>query len=175
MLSVITGPMFSGKTTRLLNFANNVGTGYQLFKPHLDDRYSHTEVCSHVGKSLPATVIKDSFELIPRASVTFILIDEGQFFDFSLPYRIEQLLKLDYQITVAGLDMDYKGRPFDPMGQILAMADKVEKLKSECYRCGCEAGRTFRLTEGEERVMVGGSETYAPICFKCSVKEKEDE
>lgn len=174
MLTAITGPMFSGKTTELLRRFKETSRS-QLFKPKLDDRYSDSRVVSHGGIGETATVVRGGWDIRPNAGIEHVFIDEAQFFDMDIVLRLEELLRLNYSITVAGLDLDYRGREFNEMGAILALSDEVIKLAAICSECLLPARRTKRLTDGVDVVMVGGSEAYAPVCVRCHSKEKEYE
>jgi len=171
-IEVITGCMFSGKSEELirrLRRAIIARQRVQVFKPALDDRYSATQVVSHSRWRLEAERVGQAREILqrldPRTEV--VGIDEAQFFDESLPEVCSHLANLGKRVIVAGLDMDFRGKPFGPMPQLLAIAEEVEKVQAICARCGAPASYTQRLTADQEQVLVGAADTYEARCRHC--------
>jgi thymidine kinase len=171
-IEVITGCMFSGKSEELirrLRRAIIARQRVQVFKPALDDRYSATQVVSHSRWRLEAERVGQAREILqrldPRTEV--VGIDEAQFFDESLPEVCSHLANLGKRVIVAGLDMDFRGKPFGPMPQLLAIAEEVEKVQAICARCGAPASYTQRLTADQEQVLVGAADTYEARCRRC--------
>jgi len=171
-IEVVAGPMFSGKSEELIRLLRRAAIArqrVQVFKPALDNRYSEGDVVSHSQWRIPCQVVENAAEvrrrLDPRTEV--VGIDEAQFFDDELPRICTHLANLGKRIVVAGLDMDYRGVPFGPMPELLAIAEKVQKIQAICARCGAAAGYTQRLTEDQERVVVGASDVYEARCRRC--------
>ena len=176
-IEVITGCMFSGKTEELirrLRRAQIAKQSVKIFKPIIDERYSNDSIVSHSEQSLPSIQIKDINEvrqLIGNAQV--IGIDEAQFFSEDIIYICEELANEGKRVIVAGLDQDYRGVPFEPMPQLLAIAEYITKSLAICVNCGNPADRTQRKTTSSERVIVGASDIYEARCRKCHYIPKE--
>lgn len=171
-IEVITGCMFSGKSEELirrLRRAIIARQRVQVFKPVIDQRYSVTEVVSHSGFRLEAERVARAEEILRRldARTEVIGIDEAQFFDEALVRVCSHLANLGKRVVVAGLDMDFRGLPFGPMPQLLAIAEEVEKVHAICARCGAPAAYTQRLSEQQEQVVVGANELYEARCRRC--------
>ena len=171
-LEVICGPMFSGKSEELirrLRRAQIAKQRVQIFKPALDDRYSSDRIVSHSEQSLQAQVVKSSDELVARLDdrVEVIGIDEVQFFDGKIVEVCERLANMGKRVLVAGLDLDYRGVPFDPVPQLMAKAEYVTKTLAVCSRCGAAASRTQRLVASDERIVVGAVDAYEARCRRC--------
>lgn len=171
-IEVIAGSMFSGKTEelmRLIKRAQIARKPVQVFKPKIDNRYSADQVASHNQAYIPAVVIETSAEIYrhlnPQTEV--VGIDEGQFFDPELVDVCNELADRGLRVIVAGLDTNYRGEPFHPMPELMAVAESVHKLRAVCVVCGASALRTQRLTEGTQNVLVGGSQSYEPRCRSC--------
>lgn len=167
-LIVICGPMFAGKSTALLKAFRGATAGTsRLFKPAMDTRYDKDAVVTHDGIRGAAMPIR-AMPSIPDAIRT-VFLDEVQFmedpwFEGNLPEEIFTLLSRGISVWTSGLDMDAWGVPFAVTAQLLAMADEVFKLKSACHSCGDVAGMTTLLGSSQDRVTLGGSDTYAPSC-----------
>jgi thymidine kinase len=175
-IEVVTGPMFSGKSEeliRLLRRASIARQRVQVFKPALDNRYTANDVVSHSKWRLPCEVVERAEEILarlePRTEV--VGIDEGQFFDDELPRVCGHLANLGKHVIVAGLDMDYRGVPFGPMPELLAVAEQVHKIHAICTSCGAPASYTQRLTEAKEQVVVGSADAYEARCRRCHEPE----
>ncbi len=185
-IEVICGSMFSGKTEELLRRIRRAQIARiktQLFKPQLDDRYSLYHVQSHNSSRMPSTAIQRAEEVLERLEdhTRVVGIDEAQFFDASLIPVIQKLAYRGILVLVAGLDMDYLGRPFGPMPQLLAIAERVTKLSAVCVQCGEPASRTQRLASSQSPshslapsvtpdaapVHIGASESYEARCRFC--------
>jgi len=171
-VEVICGPMFSGKSEELirrLRRARIARQGVQVFKPVIDDRYAEDEIVSHSEMRIQARRVHAARGILERleADTQVIGVDEAQFFDRSLVEVVETLADDGRRVIVAGLDQDYLGRPFDPMPELLAMAEAITKTLAICMMCGNPAGRTQRLVSSEERIVVGGSRAYEARCRTC--------
>ena len=173
LIEVITGPMFSGKTTELISritHARISGLAVQVFKPWIDSR--STAVRSHDGLSIDATSIGEAREILEllEPETTVIALDEGQFFDHGIVYVSNLLARQEKRVIVAGLDMDFRGEPFGPMPCLLATAEIVDKRFALCTVCEQPAAFTQRLVNGapagssDPLVVVGSGELYEPRC-----------
>ena len=171
-IEVVTGSMFSGKSEELirrLRRAQIARQRVQIFKPRVDDRYASDQIVSHSEMKMPSQVVAGSEEILQRLDdgTEVVGIDEGQFFDAGIVPVVNALADRGLRVIVAGLDQDYMGRPFEPMPQILAVAEYVDKILAICMRCGAPANRTQRLTAATDRVVVGGAEEYEARCRRC--------
>jgi thymidine kinase len=171
-VEVITGSMFSGKSEELIRRIRRAQIArqkVQIFKPRVDDRYAADQIVSHSDMKLPSQVVASAREILERTETgtEVVGIDEGQFFDPSLVQVVNALADRGIRVIVAGLDQDYMGRPFEPMPQILAIAEYVDKTLAICMRCGAPANRSQRLVEATDRVVVGGSHEYEARCRRC--------
>jgi thymidine kinase len=167
--------MFSGKTDELIRRlvrATIAKQKVQVFKPSIDIRYAVEKIASHAGSQYDAVPVPSAAEIINKieAGTTVVGIDEAQFFDPQVAETAQQLADRGIRVIVAGLDMDFRGEPFGPMPQILAKAERVDKLHAICMVCGDEASRTQRLVNGSPAryddpvVIVGASELYEARC-----------
>jgi len=174
-VEVICGSMFSGKTEemiRRLRRAVIARQKVQVFKPVIDNRYNASKVTSHAGLDFEAIPISDSSEIMKnmRDDTTVVGIDEAQFFDDGIVEIIERLANHNIRVIVTGLDMDFRGEPFGCVPELLARADKIDKLQAICMTCGEPANRTQRLVDGKPAhyedpiVIVGASEMYEARC-----------
>jgi thymidine kinase len=171
-IEVIAGSMFSGKSEELirrLRRAQIARQRVQIFKPALDDRYSALAIVSHSAMTIPSESVCGSAELEGRVDpdTEVVGIDEGQFFDAGLPAVCAALAAAGRRVIVAGLDQDYRGKPFEPMPQLLATAEYITKTLAICMVCGGPANRTQRLVASQDRVLVGASGTYEARCRHC--------
>ena len=170
-VEVITGSMFSGKTEELirrLRRSQYAGLKVEIFKPSLDKRYSETRVVSHDDKSIVSTPVDNASAILLYASdVDVVGIDEAQFFDISIVEVCNQLADNGIRIVVAGLDMDFMGKPFGPMPALLAIAEYVTKVHAICMRCGNLAQYSFRKSEEAQVVLLGEKNLYEPLCRNC--------
>ena len=184
-IEVICGSMFSGKTEELIRRVRRAQIArqkVQVFKHSLDARYAQREVTSHNGlqwEAIPVESVQQLRSLI-EMDTTVVAIDEGQFFDEGLVDLCEELADRGVRVIVAGLDMDFRGEPFGPMPQLMARAERVDKLQAICVVCGGPASRTQRLIDGEPAayddpvILVGADEVYEARCRGChQVREKK--
>jgi thymidine kinase len=171
-IEVVTGSMFSGKSEELirrLRRAQIARRKVQIFKPALDNRYSDSHIISHSEMRIPSESLTSSRALLHRvlADTEVVGIDEGQFFDAELPSVCNLLADQGKRVIVAGLDQDYLGKPFEPMPQLLAIAEYITKTLAICMVCGAPANHTQRLVASSERVLVGAQGTYEARCRRC--------
>ena len=170
-IEVICGSMFSGKTEELirrLKRAKIANLKVEIFKPSIDVRYNEQQVVSHDANAIISTPIDNSQTILLMANdVDVIGIDEAQFFDPQIIQVCETLALRGIRVIVAGLDMDYKGNPFGPMPQLLAIADYITKLHAICVVCGNIANISYRKINTSGQVLIGEMETYEPRCRKC--------
>jgi thymidine kinase len=171
-IEVITGSMFSGKSEELirrLRRAQIARRKVQIFKPAIDDRYGGGHITSHSEMRIPSEDLASSRELLDRVlpDTEVVGIDEGQFFDAELPAVCNALADQGKRVIVAGLDQDYLGKPFEPMPQLLAIAEYITKTMAICMVCGAPANHTQRLVASSERVLVGAQGTYEARCRHC--------
>ena len=170
-IEVITGSMFSGKTEELirrLRRAQFAGLKVEIFKPSLDNRYSENRVVSHDDKSIHSTPVDNaSAILLYVGDVDVVGIDEAQFFDSSIVDVCNKLADDGMRIVVAGLDMDFMGKSFGPMPELLAIAEYVTKVHAICMRCGNLAQYSYRKSEEAQVVMLGEKNLYEPLCRDC--------
>jgi thymidine kinase len=171
-IEVITGSMFSGKSEELirrLRRAQIARQKVQIFKPVIDDRYAADHIVSHSEMRIASENVRSSDELVQRVAkdTEVVGIDEGQFFDLNLPAACNTLANLGKRVIVAGLDQDYLGRPFEPMPQLLAIAEYITKTLAICVVCGDPANHTQRLVASKDRVLVGASGMYEARCRHC--------
>lgn len=180
-LTVIAGPMFAGKTTALIERARAIAGGgggaFVIVKPAMDTRYAHDAIVSHDGVSWTATPVSDGKrvrEIVSRAALNagepvHVFCDEVQFLDaprFRGRFHevVHTLLREGHPVTCAGLDLDYRGLPFDVTARLLAMADHVVKLTARCVVTGAPAAKTYKKTASAERIELGSGDVYEPRC-----------
>lgn len=170
-IELITGSMFSGKTEELirrLRRAQFAGLKVEIFKPSLDKRYSETRVVSHDEKSISSTPVDNASSiLLLTGNVDVVGIDEAQFFDESIVDVCNKLADNGVRILVAGLDMDFMGKPFGPMPALLAIAEYVTKVHAICMRCGNLAQYSHRKSNEAQVVLLGEKDIYEPLCRSC--------
>jgi thymidine kinase len=170
-IEVIAGCMFSGKTEemiRRLRRAQIAKQNVRIFKPKIDLRYSETSIASHNLQSLPCILIEDINEVFNHITEAQVIgIDEAQFFSSDIIAVCNKLADSGKRVIVAGLDQDYKGVPFEPMPQLLAIAEYITKTLAICVECGNPADKTQRKTASTERVIVGASDFYEARCRRC--------
>jgi len=178
-IEVVCGSMFSGKTEELirrLRRAQFAKQKVEIFKPAIDVRYSEEEVVSHDKSHILSTPIDSSASILLLSSDYDVVgIDEAQFFDMGLPDVCNELANRGVRVIVAGLDMDYKGIPFGPMPALCAIADDVTKVHAICVRCGSLAYVSHRTIEGSQRVLLGETQEYEPLCRECYQKAIQEE
>ncbi len=183
-IEVICGSMFSGKTEELIRRVRRAQIArqkVQVFKHSLDVRYAPREVASHNGLQLEATPVENSAQIrnLIEPDTTVVAIDEGQFFDEGIIPLCEELADRGLRVIVAGLDLDFRGEPFGPMPQLMARAERVDKLQAICVVCGGPASRTQRLINGQPAayddpiILVGAEEVYQARCRGCHRVRRE--
>ncbi len=170
-IEVICGSMFSGKTEELirrLKRAEIAKLNVEIFKPTTDTRYHETAVVSHDANAIPSTPVEHSSAILLYGSNTQVVgIDEAQFFDDELPEVCNKLASKGIRVIIAGLDMDFSGRPFGPMPALMAIAEEVTKVHAVCMKCGGPALYSYRLVNNSQKVMLGEKESYEPRCRAC--------
>jgi thymidine kinase len=171
-IEVVAGSMFSGKSEELirrLRRAQIAKRKVQIFKPRIDNRYNGDHITSHSAMQIQAEGVSSSRELFERvrSDTEVVGIDEGQFFDPELPAICSKLADQGKRVIVAGLDQDYLGKPFEPIPQLLAIAEYITKTLAICMVCGAPANHTQRLVASSERVLVGAQGTYEARCRHC--------
>ena len=176
-IEVVCGSMFSGKTEELirrLKRAKIAKMKVEIFKPAVDTRYDEVKVVSHDKNEIISTPVQTSSNILLLANdVEVIGIDEAQFFDDELPGVCNELANRGIRVIVAGLDMDFQGKPFGPIPQILATAEYVTKVHAICMRCGKLAHISHRTVHNDKLVMLGETESYEPLCRTCYEKAKK--
>jgi thymidine kinase len=171
-IEVITGSMFSGKSEELIRRVRRAQIArqhVQVFKPQFDDRFSESHVVSHSDLRIPSENVASARALLEavRPDTEVVGIDEGQFFDLELPMVCNSLADAGRRVIVAGLDQDYLGKPFEPMPQLLAIAEYITKTLAICMVCGDPANHTQRLVVSSDRLLLGAQGTYEARCRRC--------
>lgn len=170
-VEVICGSMFSGKTEELirrLKRAQIAKLKVEIFKPQVDNRYAVSEVVSHDKNSINSTAVETSSAILLLGTQAQVVgIDEAQFFDDNLPEVCNILANKGIRVIVAGLDMDFKGRPFGPVPALMAIAEHVTKVHAVCVCCGAPANYSYRTSLLEGKVLIGEKESYEPRCRNC--------
>ncbi|MTI33620.1 thymidine kinase [Xanthovirga aplysinae] len=170
-IEVISGSMFSGKTEELIRRLNRAIIARQkveIFKPAVDKRFHDLDVVSHNGSAIRSTPVSFAQDIIMLAENSDVVgIDEAQFFDESLPDVCAQLAKKGKRIIIAGLDMDFAGKPFGPMPALLSVAEYITKVHAICVQCGGIANHSFRFSPSKAKVMLGERDAYEARCRKC--------
>jgi thymidine kinase len=171
-IEVIVGSMYSGKSEELirrLRRAQIARQKVQIFKPAIDVRYATDQIVSHSEMRIPSTSVRTARELLEAVApdTEVIGIDEGQFFDQELPMIANTLADQGKRVIIAGLDQDYLGKPFEPMPQLLAIAEYITKTHAICMVCGNPANHTQRLVASGDRVLVGAQGVYEARCRVC--------
>lgn len=170
-IEVICGSMFSGKTEELirrLKRARIANQKVQIFKPKTDVRYSEDNVVSHDANAVSSIPIEHSIDMLQHVQdVKVVGVDEAQFFDDKLAQVCEKLAINGIRVIVAGLDLDFRGQPFGPMPNILAVAEYVTKVHAICPHCGSLATHSYRLSNQSETVVLGEKDVYEPRCRIC--------
>lgn len=178
-IEVIAGSMFSGKTEELirrLRRAEYANQSIEIFKPSVDNRYAKEEVVSHNEVSIKSTPVSASSNILLLANkIDVIGIDEAQFFDDGIVDVCRKLAESGSRVIIAGLDMDFKGRPFGPMPKLFAIAEDVTKVHAICLRCGDLAQFSYRKVQSQDMVLLGETDTYEPLCRKCYIEAIKNE
>lgn len=173
-IEVIAGSMFSGKSEELirrLRRAKIARQKVQVFKPEIDSRFSDNHIVSHSEMRHESANIQSARDMLARVEpdTEVVGIDEGQFFDDELVNVANELARRGVRVIIAGLDQDYTGKPFEPMPQLLAVAEYITKTHAICMKCGQPANYSQRTFESDERVAVGASDKYEARCRRCFV------
>src|SRR5260221_2125825 len=170
-IEAIVGSVYSGKTEELvrrLRWAQIARQRVEIFKPALDDRYAKDAIVSHSEIRIPSRAVKKASDVLRHAHEAQVIgIDEGQFLGAGLVEVCERLARMGKRVIVAGLDQDYLGRPFEPMPQLLAVAEYITKTLAICVVCGAPANRTYPKVQRGRRGVVGGAEIYEARCRRC--------
>ena len=171
-IEVIVGSMFSGKSEELIRRIRRAQIArqrVQIFKPAVDTRFAEDHIVSHSELRIPSEQAHGSADLVSKVKedTEVVGIDEGQFFDQGLPAACAQLASRGVRVIVAGLDQDYLGKPFEPMPQLLAVAEYITKTRAICMVCGNPANHTQRLVQSSDRVLIGATGTYEARCRRC--------
>lgn len=170
-IEVICGSMFSGKTEELIRRMRRAQIARQrveIFKPAIDTRYSDAEIVSHDEQKLPSIMVKNAQQIISLSLEAQVVgIDEAQFFGKGLVKVAKTLANMGKRVIIAGLDMDYRGEPFNPIPDLLAIAEDITKTHAICVICGNPANFTQRKTKSKNQVVIGASDIYDARCRNC--------
>src|ERR1700761_2699416 len=170
-IEVICGSMFSGKTEELIRRINRVRIAklrYKVFKPKKDTRYHEEDVVSHNANAIVSIPVAKSEAILLQVEHSQVVgVDEAQFFDDKLPEVCNILANKGIRVIIAGLDMDFKGRPFGPMPALMAIAESVTKVHAVCVVCGNQAMFSYRKVANKNKIMLGELESYEPRCRIC--------
>ncbi len=170
-IELICGSMFSGKTEELIRRLRRARIARQrieIFKPSIETRFSKDEVVSHDENAIHSTSVKSARDVLRLGSEADVIgIDEAQFFDLDLVAVCDKLARTGKRVIVAGLDQDYLGRPFEPVPQLMSIAEHVTKLHAVCVVCSAPANHSQRIAVSHERVLLGAGEAYEPRCRHC--------
>ncbi|MCH5243560.1 MAG: thymidine kinase [Lentimicrobiaceae bacterium] len=173
-IEVICGSMFSGKTEELirrLKRARFARQKVEIFKPAIDTRYDVVRVVSHDEKAVDSVPVQSAAEILLHVSdAEVVAIDEAQFFDSDIVEVCNRLANQGIRVVVAGLDMDYEGKPFGPMPALMAIAESVTKVHAVCVHCGNPAQYSHRFSGSRNLVQLGETESYEPLCRSCYLK-----
>lgn len=177
-IEVICGSMFSGKTEELIRRLRRALIARQkveIFKPNIDNRYSNNHIVSHSDQRIPSISVANASEILQQADEAQVVgVDEAQFFGPDLVQVVQELANKGKRVIVAGLDQDYRGQPFEPMPQLLAIAEYITKTLAICVKCGAPANRTQRLSKDSARVVVGAANIYEARCRRCHEVFEDD-
>ena len=170
-IEVICGSMFSGKTEELIRRLTRARLAKQhveIFKPSVDTRYHDTHVVSHNETSIRSTPVSFAGDILLLSGTCDVVgIDEAQFFDGEIVRVVQLLANQGKRVILAGLDMDFEGKPFDPMPELMAIAEYVTKVHAICMKCGDLAAFSYRLSAATEKVLLGEKDSYEARCRKC--------
>lgn len=163
--------MFSGKTEELIRRLKRVhiaGRKVEIFKPAMDTRYDPLDIVSHDSSRIRSTPVDNHYNILLLASgMDVVGIDEAQFFDDGIIEVVEELALKGARVIIAGLDMDYTGKPFGPIPSLLARAEYITKLHAICVKCGDIANYSYRVPKIEDKVLLGEKDVYEPRCRHC--------
>jgi len=184
-IEVVFGPMYSGKSEELIRRIRRAKIAkqkVQVFKPEIDNRYSKNKVVSHCGDKEEGIAVKNSSDILRLLDedTDVVAIDEAQFFDKGIINVVTYIADRNKRVICAGLDTDFRGEPFGPMGSLASVSEFVDKIQAICMVCGNPATRTQRLINGKPAkysdpiVLVGATESYEARCRKCHIVPKEE-
>lgn len=169
--------MFSGKTEELIRRLKRAQIARQrveIFKPYIDKRYDDLKIVSHDANAIMSTPVSSATEILfHTADMDVVGIDEAQFFDMELPAVCQQLANNGTRVIVAGLDMDFTGKPFGPMPVLLAHAEYITKVHAICMMCGELAQFSHRTVNNESQILLGEKDSYVPLCRHCFQAEQK--
>ena len=178
VIELICGSMFSGKTNSLINKvqdANKESLNVKVFKPKIDTRYNENKIVSHEKNQISAIPVNDPFEIIQLAKeADLVAIDEAQFFNKNIIQTCIELAKCNINIVLAGLDMDYLGKPFGSIPKLMKIADNIIKLHAICDICNKKAHHTYRVSEKSDTILLGEKGDYLALCKKCFNSKKSN-
>lgn len=176
-IEVVCGSMFSGKTEELIRRLKRAKIAKQrveIFKPAIDKRYDDVSVVSHDANSIMSTPVENASSILLLAhEVDVVGVDEAQFLDMEIVDVCNQLANKGIRVIVAGLDMDYLGKPFGPMPALMSIAEYVTKVHAVCVHCGNLANHSHRITKDKNLVLLGEKDSYEPLCRDCFVESNE--
>lgn len=177
-IEVIVGSMFSGKSEELIRRLNRARIARQkvlVFKPQIDARYSKQEIASHSGQTHDSIPVTTTAEMLTHISddTQVVGIDEGQFFDLEIIDAVNNLASEGKRVIIAGLDQDFMGKPFEPMPQLLSIAEFITKTHAICVKCGSTANYSQRTVDSDARVEVGAADKYEARCRKCFIPHSD--
>lgn len=178
-IEVVCGSMFSGKTEELIRRLNRAFIAQQrveIFKPVIDQRYSKEKIVSHNENEIHSTPVNHSKDILIRAvNCEVVGIDEAQFFDKQIVEVANTLANQGKRVIVAGLDMDYMGRPFSPMDELMSIAEYITKVHAICMNCGNVASYSYRRSKSAKKVVLGEKDIYEALCRKCFYEKMSDQ
>ncbi len=178
-IEVVCGSMFSGKTEELIRRVKRAKIAkleVRIFKPKMEVRYDQVKVVSHDDNYIDSFPVDNSKEILRWVENTEVVgIDEAQFFDEDLPAVCDQLANMGKRVIIAGLDMDFKAKPFGVMPQLMAMAEYVTKVHAICMQCGSVAQYSYRFSKSGGQVQLGEKNQYEPRCRSCFIKGMEEQ
>lgn len=170
-IEVVCGSMFSGKTEELIRRLNRALLAHQhveIFKPAVDKRFDKVNIVSHKDSSIKSTPVNFANDILLRAGNCEVVgIDESQFFDDEIVNVVDTLANQGKRVIVAGLDMDFKGRPFKPMDSLMAIAEYITKVHAVCMKCGSVASYSHRRTKSKQTIVLGEKDIYEALCRSC--------
>lgn len=177
-IEVVAGSMFSGKTEELIRRLKRAKFAKQkceIFKPAVDVRYSDEEVVSHDSNAIHSTPVQTAASILLLIDdVEVVGIDEAQFFDMGLIDVCNELADRGIRVIIAGLDMDFRGKPFGPIPGLMATAEYVTKVHAICVKCGNLAQNSHRMSASENVVLLGETDIYEPLCRQCYCETQKD-
>jgi thymidine kinase len=176
-IEVVCGSMFSGKTEELIRRLKRAKIARQrveIFKPAIDKRYDESSVVSHDANSIMSTPVENASSILLLASeVDVVGVDEAQFLDMEIVEVCNQLANKGVRVIVAGLDMDYLGKPFGPMPALMSIAEYVTKVHAVCVQCGNLANHSHRIAQDKNLVLLGEKDSYEPLCRDCFIESNQ--